>query len=74
MEKRKSNDFIKERREVEKEEMRVTYAESKKNLSNMSYGLSYILMNVSLINVLCFLFDLLYVCVCVETFFNQTQV
>ncbi len=65
MEKRKSNYFIKQRREVEKEEMRVIYAESKQNLSNMTYGLSYILMNVSFIKVMCFLFDLLCVCVCV---------
>ncbi len=59
MEKRKSNYFIKQRREVEKEEMRVIYAESKQNLSNMTYGLSYILMNVSFIKVMCFLFYLL---------------
>ncbi len=45
--------------------MRVIYAESKQNLSNMTYGLSYILMNVSFIKVMCFLFDLLCVCVCV---------
>lgn len=60
MEERKSNDFIKERTEVEKEEERVMYAESKHELLN-----SYILLDVSLNEFLCFIFDL--VCgVCVQ--------
>lgn len=56
MEERKSNDFIKQRTEAEKEEERVKYAESKQDRH---------LLDVSLNEFLCFIFDL--VCgVCVQ--------